>query len=260
MRRLLLLTRWALREPALWRVALLLFLILLFALTGTTVRPFSGGGAPSGAPEAILEAVLDRTAAEAVLTAYPFLFPLVAILVTLAVVVQRERGGLAGFQARGYRRWEILLAQSLSVLTLALLPTLLAFLAFPLLVEPRLALRGELAALYPLLYWTSMPRLLLTIAYTVLFATAFATLLRHAAVAFGAMVTFFFVGWFLQPRLGAYGVLTPPGAFRVAYRPFTATPEGLPLLAGQLYLPHLLLAVAVFLVALLYWSRRGELR
>ncbi|MEE9592874.1 MAG: hypothetical protein V3W28_04760 [Thermoplasmata archaeon] len=249
-------TRWALREPALWYVALLLFAILLFALTGSVIRPSGGRGAPEG----IVHVVLDHTAGVMILTAYPFLFPLVAILVTLGIVVQRERGGLAAFQARGYRRWEILLAQSLAILSLALLPAFLAFLLFPIFVEPSLALQGNLGALYPARYWTSMPRLLLLIVHTVLFAAAFAMLIRRAAIAFGAMITFFFIGWYLQPRLGLFYVFTPPGAFWVAYGISAPVTESLPIPAGQYYLLHLLVALVAFLIALLYWSRRGELQ
>ncbi len=259
MRRVLLLTRWALREPALWRVALLLFLVLLFSLTSGVIRTTGGGTPGVTTPEESLESVLEFTAGRVVSTAYPFVFPLISILVTLAIVVQRDAGGLAAFQAQGFRRWEILLAQSLAIFLLALLPALMAFLALPPIVEPAIASPLHLAALYPLEYWAAMPRLFLAMLFVVLFASTVAMVIRRAAVALGAMVTFFFVGWYLQSQLGTYSILTPPGAFRFAYYRSVGSLAGIPIPSQAIFLLYMLAAISAFLIAILYASRWGEL-
>ncbi len=191
--------------------------------------------------------------------AFPFLFPLVAVLATLAIVVQRRSGGLAALQAQGLRRWEILTAHSFAIFLLAMIPALLAFLALPLILEPSLASQGQLALLYPLKYWAAMPRLLLALLFIVLFSTAFAILIRNPAIAFGAMVTFFFVGWYLHEPLWPYGGLTPMGAFLLAYWYQFPNPPGLPIHVTDVYLLYLAAAILVFLLSLLVASRRGEM-
>ncbi len=231
----------------------LLFVVLLFTLVGGVARP--GGDTAAAA----LAASLAFTATIAVGTSYPFIFPLVSVLVTLSIVTQRRSGGLAALQAQGLRRWEILTAHSLAVFLLALIPAFLAFLVLPFIVEPALVGQGQLALLYPAEYWIAMPRLFMATLFTVLFAATFAILLRNPAVAFGAMVTFFFVGWYLREPLRPYGSLTPPGAFQRAYFYAFSNPEGLPFLAADFYIVYLVVALVAFLLALLYASRRGEM-
>ncbi len=231
----------------------LLFVVLLFTLVGGVARV--GGNTAANA----LAESLALTATLAVGTSYPFIFPLVSVLVTLAVVIQRRSGGLAALQAQGLRRWEILTAHSLSVFLLALVPALLAFLVLPPILEPALAGQGQLALLYPSEYCTSMPRLFMATLFTVLVATTFAILIRNPAVAFGAMVTFFFVGWYLREPLRPYGSLTPPGAFQRAYFYGLSNPEGLPFLAADFYIVYLVVAAVAFVLAVLYASRRGEM-
>ncbi len=244
---------WSLREPAPWRVGFLLFVVLLFTLVGGVARP---GGTTAGAA---LAASLAFTATIAVGTSYPFIFPLVSVLVTLAIVIQRRSGGLAALQAQGLRRWEILTAYSLAVFLLALIPAFLAFLVLPPIVEPALGGQGQLGLLYPPDYWIAMPRLFMATLFTVLFAATFAILIRNPAVAFGAMVTFFFIGWYLRAPLGRYGPLTPPGAFQRAYRFELPNLEGLPFHVADLYVAYIVVAVAAFVLAVLYASRRGEM-
>ncbi|MFQ5919937.1 MAG: hypothetical protein ACE5I4_07835 [Thermoplasmata archaeon] len=227
--------------------------MLLFTLVGGVARP---GGETA---EAALAASLAFTATISVGTSYPFISPLVSVLVTLAIVTQRRSGGLAALQAQGLRRWEILTAYSLGVFLLALIPAFFALLVLPPIVEPALASQGQLGVLYPLEYWIAMPRLFLATLFTVLFAATFAILIRNPAVAFGAMVTFFFVGWFLREPLRPYGSLTPPGAFQRAYFYEFSNPAGLPFLAADFYLVYIVLAIVAFLLAVLYASRRGEM-
>lgn len=251
--RTLTLTKWVLREPALRRVSYLVFFVLLFSLVSSVVR--SGGG---GAPASSLAAALAQTASRVVRAAYPFLLALVAILATLSIAVQREAGGLAAIQTLGFRRWQVVVSHTLAVLVLLVVPALVAFLVLPPLVDPQVAAGGHLLLLYPAEYWSAMPRLFLAVAFLGLFAMAFVLILRRPAVAFGALVTFFFIGWFLQGPLGAYAVATPPGAFGAAYQPGVYTPEGIPLDGALLYVPYLVAAGAAYVVALFFASRRGE--
>ncbi len=245
-----------LREPANWRVSLLLFLVILFSLVSGVILSAGGGGPP----EEGLAIVLGATASRVVSNAYPFVFPLVAVLVTLALVAQREGGGLASLQALGFRRWEVYSASSIGVLVLAMAPAIVAFLLLPVFLEPRLVAQGNFLALYPGRYWLAIPRLLLATLFIGLFATAFAIFLPRPAVAFGAMITFFFIGWYLVLPLGVYGILAPPLAFQVAYKPDFLPLEGIPFAIGDTYLLYLAVAFLSFGVALLYASRRGELR
>jgi len=250
LRRIARLTWWTLREPAQWRVAFLLFLVILFAATSSV----SFAGDVRGE----VEIPLDFTATRVVGVAYPFIFPIVSVLVTLAIVAQREGGMFATLQALGFRRGEILIAQSLAIFVLALIPSLVAFLLLPPFVEPRLLLSGNLLALYPARYWTSMPRLFLAVLFTVLFASAFSMIFRRASIAFGVMITFFFFGWYLQIPLGAqYAILTPPGSFMAAYRFYGPLP-GIGLDPNYVFLLYLLVALIAFIAALTFASRRGE--
>lgn len=254
------LTLWTLRDPVYWRVALLVFLVILFSLVSGVSRLGCGGTLGScGPPEQDLGLVLDFTAAKVVRAAYPFLFPLLAILVTLAVVVQRDAGGLAALQALGFRRVEILLSQNLAIFVLALVAGLVAFVALPPIVEPRLIGLSGLLVFYPLGYWASMPRLFLAILFIMLFAATFAILLRRPATALGAMITFFFVGWYLESQLGRYEILTPSGAFGGAWD-FNPPLEGIPVDPNYVFVLYLLAASVAFLTALLYANRRGELQ
>ncbi len=246
MRRVLRLTAWALREPAYLRMALLVYLVLLFTLTAGVVR--SGGGHLQP-PERTVENVLNHTVAWMVPDAFPFLFPLVAVLATLALVVQRERGTLAAYQALGGRRWELYVAQTAAVLSLTLGPALLALLALPPLVEPSLAASGNLLGLYPFGYWASAPRLLLAILFLVLVASALGLLLRSAAVAFGAMIGVFFVGWYLGTILGAYALLAPAQAFGAAYDVYRPL-EGIPWDPNWTFAIYLGAAGVLFSIAL----------
>lgn len=255
MRRVLRLTAWALREPAYLRIALLVFLVLLFALTAGVTR---SSGSPLFPPEETVENVLNYTVAWMVPDAYPFLFPLVAVLATLALVVQRETGTLAAYQALGGRRWELFVAQTLTVLSLTLGPALLALLVLPPLVEPSLAASGNLPGLYPFGYWASMPRLLLAILFLALLASALGLLLRGPAVAFGAMIGVFFVGWYMGSVLGGYALLAPAQAFGAAYGPWNPL-AGIPWDPGWTFTLYLGAVGVVFLVALGWASRRGEL-
>ncbi len=250
--RLLRLTQWTLREPALRRVSYLVFFVLVFSLVSSVARPMGS------VPETVLGGALSQTATSVVRVSYPFLFALVAILATLSISVQREAGGLAALHTLGFRRWQVIVAHTFAIHVLLVAPAMLALLILPLLVEPRLALAGNLAQLFPAPYWASMPRLLMSIVFLSLFAVAFVLLLRRPAVAFGALVTFFFIGWFLQGPLGAYAIVTPPGAFRAAYLPGVFTPAGIPLDGGSIYILYLLAAVAIFGGALVLASRRGE--
>ncbi len=255
MRRLPLLILWTLREPSHWRVALLIFLVLVFALLSGVVRV---GGSSLEPPEQAVANVLSFTATHVVLVAYPFLFPLVSVLVTLVIVVQRQAGGLAALQALGYRRWEIISAHSFAVFVLASVPALAAFLVLPPLIEPAMAAVGRMLPLYPAEYWTSMPRLILAILFMSLFAVAFALFIRRAAVAFGAMITFFFVGWYLESQVGVYGLFTPPGAFLAAYGVFRPL-AGIPLDPNLTFMLYLAAGTLAYLGALVYANGRGEL-
>jgi hypothetical protein len=259
MSRLLLLTRWNLRDPALWRVALVLLLVLVFALVSGVAR-VGGGGIPGGASsEHHLGLVLDFTAGRVVRAAYPFIFPVISVLVVLALVLERETGGLAALQAQGFRRTEIVVAQTLSVMVVVFASAFLAFLALPLLVEPRLAVTLSLPTLYPWRFWSSMPRLFLAILFTVLFAAALAMSFRRPAVALGVMMAFFFMGWYLDTQAGFYAVYTPPGAFAFAYRDGVDALPGIPLAGRDTYVLYTLAAIVAFIGALLHTRRRGEL-
>ena len=256
MKRILTAIRWTLREPSQWRVALLLFLVLVFSLTSTVSR---SSGDPFEPPEKTVEYVLDDAPSTAISTGYPFLFPLISVLVTLNIGVQRESGGLAALRTLGLRRWEIFTAQVVAICSIPLLAAFLAFLLLPLFAEPALIATGNLAALYPGGYWVAMPRLFLAVLFISLFAATFAIVIRRSAVAFGAMVTFFFVGWYLQTPLGiGYRALTPPGAFSSAYSLLRPLP-GVPLDPNHAFVLYVGAAVVAFLVALGYASWRGEL-
>jgi hypothetical protein len=262
LRRIARLIRWTLREPAQWRVAFLLFLVVLFAATSSVVHSGCGGtfGACSSPPEEYVGLALDFTATRVVGAAYPFVFPVVSVLVTLGIVVQRERGDFATLQALGFRRSEILIAQSLAIFLLALVPSLIAFLLLPPFVEPRLLTSGNFLAMYQPRYWASMPRLFLAILFTVLFASAFAMAFRRASIAFGAMIAFFFFGWYLQIPLGLqYGILTPPGSFTAAYSFYRPLP-GIAFDPNYIFVLYLLAGLVAFVGALAYASRRGELQ
>lgn len=255
-RRIAELVRWTLREPTYWRVSLLLFLVLLFALASEVSKV---GGSFTEPPGEALENVLE-SAPSAGLAAYPFLFALVSVLATLAFAVPRDAGGFAAFHALGYRRGEIIVAECLSVLVLAVLPALAAFLVLPPFVEPNLILRGEVAQLYPAGYWASMPRLFLAIVFLVLFALAFAVAIRRVALAFAAMITFFFVGWYLRSVLGfPYDALAPSSAFQAAYD-FLLPIPGVPFDPNYTFVLYLMAATVAFLLSLVYASRRGELQ
>ncbi len=248
--------RWTLREPSYWRISLILFLVIVFSLVSTVSLV---GGAFTAPPEETVENVL-RNSGSAPLVAYPFLFALVSLLATLAIVVPRVAGGFAALQALGYRRGEILVAQSLSMLAFAIVPTFAAFLILPPFVEPNLILSGNVAPLYPPRYWVAMPRSLLAIVFLTLFAAAFGMVIRRVALAFAAMITFFFVGWNLGGSLGfPYGVLAPSRAFGAAYGYLSPIP-GIPFDPNYTFLLYLAGAVVAFLLSLAYVSRRGELQ
>jgi len=251
MRRLLSLTIWALREPTYWRVSILVFLVLVFSLASGVIL------AIGETPEAVVTNSLQLTVRLVVRTAYPLLFPLVAVLATLAIVVQRESGGFATLQALGFHRWEILVGQTLAVLLLTWTPAVAAVLLLPPLIEPGLLARANLAALYPLGFWSSLPRLLLVILFLTLVAAAFSMVVRRAAIAFGAMITFFFVGWSLASSLGPYALLAPHFAFSVAYSFFLPLP-GILIDPNQTFLVYLGVAGAMFSSSLLYADRRGD--
>lgn len=104
-----------------------------------------------------------------------------------------------------------------------------------------------------------MPRLLLALFFMVLFAASFAMLIRRASLAFGAMITFFFTGWFLQTRLGTYSLLTPSGAFTFAYYESVGNLAGIPIPGREIFLLYLVAALVAFFASLFYASRRGEL-
>ncbi len=244
---------WTFREPSYWRISLILFLVIVFSLMSNI--SMVGGNSP----EEVVENVL-RNSGAAALVAYPFLFALVSLLATLAIVVPREAGGFAALQALGYRRGEILVAQSLSMLTFAILPTFAAFLILPPFVEPNLILSGNVAPLYPPRYWVAMPRSLLAIVFLTLFAAGFGMVIRRVALAFAAMITFFFVGWNLGGSLGfPFGVLAPSRAFGAAYGYLSPIP-GIPFDPNYTFLIYLGAAAVAFLLSLAYVSRRGELQ
>ena len=251
--RLLLLIGWILREPALRRVSYLVFFVMLFSVVSRASRV-----AGTGSPEALLATALALTATRVVGSSYPFLIALVAVLATLSVAVQREAGGLIALQALGFRRAHILVAHTLSILIFLVAPTLVAFLVLPPLVDPQVAAAGRIEFLYPSEYWTAMPRIFLAIVFLALFAMAFVLLIRRPAVAFGALVTFLFLGWYIQGPLGVYALVTPPAAFQAAYGEGLYTPEGIPFDGALLYLPYLFSAAAAYLVALAFVNRRGE--
>ncbi len=251
MLRLLSLTRWTLREPTHWRLSLLVFLVLVFSMTSEVALP--GGNTP----EMVVENTLRYTLQYVVPTAYPLLFSLIAILATVMIVLQRDSGGLATLQALGFRRWEIFAASTLAVLLLNWIPALAAVLVLPPIVEPALFGQGNLAALYPTGYWTSVPRLLLVILFLTLFAAAFSMVIRRPAIAFGAMIAFFFVGWSLASSLGPYFLLAPQYAFLAAYSLFDPLP-GIPLDPNYAFLIYLGVGALAFLAALVYAERRGE--
>lgn len=250
--RILLLTARILRERSLWRLSSLVFLVLIFSLVGSVARP------TGTEPDFVLSGALEFTANIVTQVAYPFLFALVAVLVTLAIAVQREEGGLAALHTLGLRRWQILAAYFFAIHIVLIVPATIALLLFPPFVEPRLLATGALPVLYPLRFWAAVPRLLLLIVFMGLVAMAFAITIRRPAVVFGGLVAFFFVSWFLQGPLGVYAVLTPPVAFRVAYVANLVTPEGIPIDAARMYLLYLLAAWVAFAAALVHLSRRGE--
>lgn len=255
MKRVLRLISWVLRERTMWRIALLIFLVLVFSETSTVTRSSAG---PHEPPEQGLANVLDSTPSSVIRVAYPFLFPLVSVLATLALASPKESGAFSGLQPLGLRRWEIFLAHSVAILVIALLPCLVAFLVLPPFVEPALAASGRLDALYPLGYWLAMPRLFMAVLFLTLFASAFALLLRRPAMAFGAMITFFFVGWYLSTALGTYSIFSPTPAFQTAYG-VSLPRQGVPLDPNMTFIIYILSAVIVFLAAWMYASRRGEL-
>lgn len=253
--RILRLMSWVLRERTVWSIALLIFLVLVFSLTSTVVRSSAG---PLEPPEQGVENVLDSTSSHVIRVAYPFLFPLVSILATLGLAVPRESGAFSALQPLGLRRWEIVLAHSLAVLVIALVPALVALLVLPPFVEPALAASGRVVALYPPGYWLAMPRLFLAILFLTLFAAAFALFFRRPGIAFGTMIAFFFVGWYLSTALGTYSIFAPPPAFITAYGLQRPRP-GVLLDPNFTFTLYLLSAMVVFLAALLYTARRGEL-
>ncbi|MEE9173969.1 MAG: ABC transporter permease subunit [Thermoplasmata archaeon] len=255
MKRILRLTAWVLREPTVWRIALLMVLVLVFSATGGIVRSSAG---PQEAPERGVENVLEDAPSVIIGAAYPFLFPLIAILATLGLAAPRESGAFATLQALGFRRGEIYPAHTLAIWVIALVPAVAAFLVLPPLVEPSLALAGRLDALYPAGYWLAMPRLFLTLLFLTLFAAAFAMLLRRPSTAFAAMIGFFFVGWYLAASLGPFFVFAPSPAFRNAYGDLRPVP-GIPVDPNYTFVLYLLAALAVYLVAWIHATRRGEL-
>lgn len=246
--------RWTFREPVYWRMSIIILLVILFSLVSNVS---SVGGDPTG--KEVVENVL-RSGATALLNfAYPFLFALVSLLATLVIVVPRESGGFAALQALGYRRGEILVAQSLAMLAFTILPTLAAFLLLPPFVEPGLVLQGNLVPLYPPGYWIAMPRSFLAIVFLTLFGGAIGILIRRVAIAFAAMLTFFFLGWYLGGSIGfPYGVLAPSRAFNAAYDYLLEIP-GVPFDPNYTFLLYLGCAAVAFLLSLAHASRRGEL-
>lgn len=246
---------WVLRESTVWRIALLVLLVLMFSLAGGVIR---GGAGAVEAPEQGVANVLAATATFVLQRAYPFLFPLVAILATLGLATPRESGAFAALQALGFRRGGIYLAHTLAIWAIALVPALVAFLLLPPFVEPSLAFAGRLDALYPAAYWGAMPRLFLALLFLTLFAAAFAMILRRPGVAFAAMIGFFFVGWYVATSLGPYYVFAPVVAFQTAYG-FSLPVAGVPLDPNYTFLLYLLAAAAVYGVAWIHAVRRGEL-
>lgn len=228
-----------------------MFLVLVFALT-TEVALLGGG-----TPEDVIQNTLRVTVQQVVPTAYPLLFSLIAILATVTIALHRDSGGLATLQALGFRRWEIFGASTLAVLVLTWVPAVAAVLVLPPLVEPALLGEANLAALYPAGYWTSVPRLLLVIVFLTLFAAAFSMVIRRPAIAFGAMIAFFFVGWSLASSLGPYFLLAPQYAFFAAYSLFDPIP-GIPIDPNSSFLLYLGAAALAFLSTLVYADRRGE--
>lgn len=239
-----LLYRWDLREPGRLAIVALLFLVSLFSFALFTHEQF-----PSSAPVSILATKFLG----AISILYVFAAPLVAALAVTVFTLDWERGLLAEYATLSFTKTQILVAKTLSVLTLTLAPVILAALVAAALQDPHAAATSYLAIVGPQ-FWLASVRVLSMILFFLFTTMGVAILNRRAIHAFIVPTTAFYLFWYISDQVGGMASLLPPKVF---WDILFLTPRG-PIwrVNGLLYVAG---ALMFFVAVALHFRYRREL-